>query len=332
MIARVLGPLASLRLTCAALALLALWVVADHTGPGVSRMWLAPPLSVLAVNLLAALVCNGRLRRSGGLLLFHVALLVVCVLASAGVLTEFEGRIELAEGQDFEGGNLHTLRSGPWSDAPPSALPITQGVIDVDFVQGLVRQQARSQFLLRGGQRRVVTDSEPLIIEGYRVAPSANKGFAVVLAWRGADGATSLGSLDMPSYPAMEWKQEQLWRTPAGESVQVRLMVPPRPSGDWTLRSLLSATAVTLRGDGRVVDLRPGETVRLRGGAVSLVAVRLWMGYRVTREPALAVLLAVAFVGAAALGWHVLRKHFAVSRPLTTGADPVTGPARALRG
>lgn len=330
-IVRPLRPLASLRLTSAALAVLALCVVASHTGAGLPRLWMALPLTLLALNLVAALVCNLRLRRSGGLVVFHAALLAVCLLWAANLLSEFEAHVELAEGQTYDGADLHVVRSGPWSGGGPRALNLEQGAIDVDFLRGLVRQQARSRLLLSAGQARVLSDTEPLQIGGYRFAPSANKGFAVVLAWRDGRGDVSMGSLNMPSYPALEWKQEQHWRTPAGEVVRVTLALPPRAPDAWSLRALLPAAVVSLHAAGGERVLPPGEAVPMRGGTLTLVAVRLWMGYRVTRQPVLPALLAVALVGVAALGWHVLRQHFPGARSLPAAPDDVAGVARALR-
>lgn len=88
--------LASLKLTCAALALLGVCVTAGQLEPAFGREWMALPLVVLALNLCAALACSAALRRRRALALFHVALFAVCVLAALGALTQYEGRVELS--------------------------------------------------------------------------------------------------------------------------------------------------------------------------------------------------------------------------------------------
>lgn len=202
------------------------------------------------------------------------------------------------------------MRNGRWQGASPRPLALEQGPVDVTFEQGLVRQRTRSQVYDASHQPRDITDGAPATIEGYRFSVSGNKGFAVVLLWRGDDGSEQLGSLNMPSYPAHEWKQTQAWRTPGAQPVQISLRLPRRSSQTWSLRALLPVAAVTLRAEDGEVTLQPGGSVALRGGTLRLVDVRLWMGYRVDRQPMLVPLLVCAFLGIGALGWHVMRGAF----------------------
>lgn len=308
----VIRTLASLKLTSAGLALLAIFVVASHADSPMDRQWISLPLGLLAVNLLAALLSDPRLQRSLPLALFHVALLAVLGLVAAGLLLEFEGRVELAEGQSFDWGGVQAVRRGAWYAAPSDSPALTQGPIDVQFEEGLVRQVTRSALLApeAHGGRHVVSDDAPLRLDGYKIATSANKGFAVVLHWRDDGGQAQLGSLNMPSYPAMEWKQAQQWRTPSGELVQVTLSLPARPAQRWNLRALLPAASVQMQSGEERRALRIGDSMHLRGGTLTLVAVRLWMGYRIDRQPTLPAMLYCALAGISALGWHVFRRHF----------------------
>lgn len=301
--------LASLRLTCAALALLAIAVLASQWRDGAGRAWLALPLVLLAVNLLAALVTRGALRRRPALALFHVALMGVCALGAIETVVEFEGRVEMVEGQTFDARDLQAVRGGLGGEPSLSARDIVQGPIDVAFERELSRQRTHST-LAAGGERHDVSDGAAVTLDGLRFAVSSNKGFALVLLWHGDDGTRQLGSVNLPSYPALEWKQEQAWRTPAGETLRLGLTPPPRPPQRWSLRALLPAAKATVRTDGGVRELQRNVPLRVQGGSLTLQDVRLWMGYRVDRQPLLGSMLVLALLGIGALAWHVLRVHF----------------------
>ena len=79
----VLKTLASLRLTMAGLAALIINSVAISQWPEASLPWVVLPLSVLAVNLFAALIVRHAFRQQAALLLFHVGLLAVVDAAQA---------------------------------------------------------------------------------------------------------------------------------------------------------------------------------------------------------------------------------------------------------
>jgi cytochrome c biogenesis protein len=93
-----LTTLASLKLTMAGLAVLIVNSFAISQWPDESLPWLVLPLSVLAINLFAALIVRHAFRHQAALLLFHVGLLAVLILVAAGVLVRFDGSVEVVEG------------------------------------------------------------------------------------------------------------------------------------------------------------------------------------------------------------------------------------------
>ena len=119
--------LASLRLTLLGMLGLALTVLATYRDPELATAWVALPLGVLAVNLLAALLVNPRFRTQAGLLVFHLCLLAVVVLSAVGLMTRFEGRLELTEGQAFTPGAVEIVSRGPWH-AVSTVAPTTTAV------------------------------------------------------------------------------------------------------------------------------------------------------------------------------------------------------------
>jgi cytochrome c biogenesis protein len=105
--------LASLRLTMVGLTGLIANSFAISQWPDASIPWLVLPLSLLAVNLFAALLVRAAFRQQAALLLFHVGLLVVLMLVAAGVLLRFDGSVELVEGEAFKASSV-TARSAGW--------------------------------------------------------------------------------------------------------------------------------------------------------------------------------------------------------------------------
>ncbi|MFN0318491.1 MAG: hypothetical protein ACKVQA_25990 [Burkholderiales bacterium] len=322
--------LASLKLAFAAMLLLAAVVLASHFEESVSRAWMAVPLAVLAVNLLAALLCNPRLRGQPGLALFHIALLLLCVLAGVETMTRLHGRIELAEGQTFSVQDIHVEEKGPWHPGGLHHLAFTQGPIDVEFAPGLVRQRARSQVRIgieepANGDEEL-TDDKALELGGYRFSVTPNKGFAAVLEWRGEDGGEFAGAVHLPSFPAREWKQEQRWTTPGGEHVVIALVLAKRPPREraWMLRSQLGGASIEIRTANISVKLQPGEAVKLRRGTLRLREIALWMGYRVDYQSLLPWMLWIALLGLCGLAWYVMgrfwRTNDAKSEGMMAGA------------
>lgn len=328
---------ASLRLTVAAMAALFASVFLACALDRVDKGWIVPPLVVLAVNLCAAVAVNRRIRDSAGLIVFHVALLAICLLAGVGVLTRMHGRIEMVEGTTFDPGEVQIIEQGFWHrwDAPSEAF--VQGLVEVDFASGLLRQQTRSRVAVRrdGNMHETeLSDTRPLKIAGYRISPTSNKGYALLLTWRDETGAETTGAVHMPSYPALEWKQEQGWRTPAGVEISFILKPPAQPLGDanWTLRADGAAANVTVVSRDRRTTLEPGEWLQLRGGSLRLEGVRLWLGYRIDHEPMTGWMLLVAILGIAGLSLHFYRRFWSPATRARANEEGNNAHALVARG
>lgn len=310
---RLAAPLASLRLTAAAMAALFAAVLLTCAFTLADRGWIVPPTALLALNLCAAVMVNRRIRGSPGLMVFHLALLALCLLTGAGVLTRMHARVEVVEGAVFDPEDAQIVEQGIWHRWRAQRGAFVQGPVEVTFASGLLRQHTRSRVAVPDGgrmQEADVTDTRPLKTGGYRFSPTSNKGYALVLTWRDDAGQEISGAVHMPSFPALEWKQEQEWRTPGGEDVAFTLKAPVRSAGDasWTLRSEGAAAEVAVIAQNRPIVLRPGEWQRLRGGALRLEGVRLWLGYRIDHESFLGWMLLAATLGIAGLSLHFYRR------------------------
>ena len=311
--------LASLRVTPFALLALAAGVLASYRDPGAPGWWMTLPLAVLAVNLAAALLVDARLRLRAPLLVFHVALLAVLLLAAAGELLRFSGRVELVEGTRLDPAAVLTDTKGVLHrDAWLDALQVEQGAFSVEYQPGMVPGRTRSELRIIDADQSPaafeIGNTQPLLEHGYRLHTTPNKGFAALLEWRGIDGTRDAGALHFPSFPLADWRQLNQWTAPGGAVFEFELLPAVRVPGDraYTLdsRTASDGAAVLVRDEaGRTLArLAPGQSAGLPGGELRLADIRMWMGYRVSYDPLLPWLLACGLVGATALGMHLWRR------------------------
>jgi len=311
--------MASLRVTPFALLALAIGVLASYRDPSAPGWWMTLPLALLALNLGAALLVDARLRLRAPLLVFHVALLTVLLLAVAGELLRFSGRVELVEGTRLDrGAVLADARGVLHRDAWLDALQVEQGPFSVEYQPGMVPGRTRSELrVLDDDGRRAafeIGNTQPLLEHGYRLHTTSNKGFAALLEWRDVDGLRVSGALHFPSFPLADWRQLNQWTAPGGAVFEFELLPALRVPGDraYTLdsRTASDGAVVLVRDDAghTLARLAPGQSASLPGGVLRLTGVRMWMGYRVSFDPLLPWLLACGLVGAAALGAHFWRR------------------------
>ena len=284
-----------------------------------SSNWVAVPLSLLAINLTAAILTNAAFRRQPALLAFHVLLFGVIVLWGAGALLQYDGHVELVEGEAFDARNVEVTDIGWLRKKRPESVRFTQGPIAVEYTASLIRQSTFSEVLL--GEDESYTsalrfgDRASMEIDGYRFSTSFNKGFAAVLQWSGANGEALLGTINFPSYPEYEWKQVNDWVTPGGERIIVNLLLPgpAKRDGKWRLQSSGPRFSIVVsRPDGTTRQLEEGDSLKLRGGVLTVRDLRMWMGYRIDANPMLLWALLSALLCVAALALHFGNKYWRV--------------------
>jgi ResB-like family len=296
------------------MALLAVAVGASVVQRGPVAWALTGALALLSAQLLLALVVHPALRRQAGLLVFHLGLLALVLAAAVGRLMALDGRFELTEGVPFEPVLLEA-QAGRWHRDGLARLQFRHAGFDIDYAPGRKRGPTRNRVEWTDAdgrpQRAVIGDHHPLVLGGYRLYTSPNKGFAPVLTWTPADGgAPQTGAIHLPSYPAHELKQSQDWRLPDGRTVWVHLPIDEAlidPAGPAQFRLPTQRTLVLRIGVGaaeRRIELAPGASAELGGGRVTYRELRTWMGYRVSYDPSLPWLLGAALLAAAGLAVH----------------------------
>lgn len=314
---RLLKKLASLRLTLVGMITLAVLAVVGSRNPDIGTGVTIWPIALLVFNLLAALLSNKVFRTQTGLLVFHVGMLLVFACIGLTVLTGYEGRVELVQGGAFDASQVTTMKQGSWHDHRLDDLEFFQKDVRVNYLPNFIRLDTNStiQYRTAAGEIREATtgDQRTVNINGYEIAATFNKGFAVLLHWTAEDGREALGSVHFPSYPSFDWKQVTTWTTPAGQTVEIELELE-EPVADirrsWTLgRTDLPFEVQIGRSGNAVATARNGESVALEGGTVRVEGLRMWMAYRISYLPYLSWLFVAAMLAIVGLAMHFGRRY-----------------------
>jgi cytochrome c biogenesis protein len=323
--ARLFAALASLKLTLAALVLLAVGVALAYNrqGEGEATWPLVLPLSLLAGNLAAAVATNRAFRRQAPLLVFHLALLAIIVLITLGRLTYLRGTAEVVTGGEFDG--LLTRDAGPWHSGRIDDLRFASEGFAIHYSPGLQRDATVNRVVWRDAaglpHRLEIGDQVPLVIGGYRFYTTSNKGFAPVFVWLPDDGQPVRGAVHLPGYPLHRYEQAQQWQLPGTtSSLWIMLafdevLLDPAKAGEFRLPE---AHRIVVRSDGERTELAPGGRLRLPGGTLIYQGLTSWMGYAVFYDWTMPWLLAACTLAVVALAWHFRDKYFA--RPWHGGA------------
>ena len=310
---RLVKALASLKLTLVGMVLLGLASIAIFRLEHNAAPWLAAPLLLLGLNLMAAVATNGVFRRNTPLLVFHLALITIVLLAAAGRLTYLNGAAEVTEGEAFSG--LKVSEAGPLHPWRIDRVRFINEGMEIEYTPGPVRVStvSRVRWLdAQGVERRgEARDNTPLVVLGYHFTVTPNKGFAPVLLWQPTVGAPVAGALHLPSYPTKAEAQTATWR-PGTVKDDIWLMLPINETlipADKASRFRLPTdqTLVVRQGEGRW-ELRPGERVQLPEGVLEYLELRTWMGYQVYYDWTVPWLLAASVVAVLSLGWYFWRK------------------------
>lgn len=323
---RWLGLLGSLRLTLAGFFFVAFGVLVAYFHESHASPWLVAALTLLAVNLLAAILTRPHFRRQKSLLVFHLALLTIIVLIAVGRLSYFSGQAEVVTGTEFAG-ELRVVEEGPWHRRGYDTLRFVNEGFTIAYGEGLYRLPTKNKVSWRESdgslQSRVIGDDVPLVLDGYRFYTTPNKGFALLFDWLQPGEEPIRGAVFLPSYPAKALEQARQWQLPGMQEpvwtmlqLDEEVLTPDQP-GEFVLpkdyrvvvRYRDQRIELPSVKDGRLTDRM--RVVEFPEGRMVYVGMRSWMGYKVTYDPTLRWLLATATLAVLALGWHFWRKFAA---------------------
>ena len=308
----------SLKLTLVILVALAAGIVVAYHSETRTTWTLVVPLALAALNLMAAVATNGVFRRQSALLVFHLALIAILLLVAAGRLSYFRGQIELTQGEEFNG-VPSSSEAGPWHWWRLDRVRFLNEGFRIEYAPGVRRGKTRNplRYLDESGRvaAAVIGDTDALVLHGYRIYTSSNKGFAPTFLWRPAGGGEpQVGSVHLPAYPVHEYRQAQEWQPP-GSAHKVWIMLqfdevildPEKPSEF----RLPQRHTLVVRVDGQRREILPGDEVQLPDGVLTYEGLRAWMGYSVFSDWTIHWLLAAGFIAVASLAWHFWSKFAA---------------------
>ena len=311
---RALLALASLKLTLAIIIILVAGIGVIYFS-NVRYVWaLAVPFTAFAVNLSAAVATNLVFRRQTALLVFHLALITIVLLIALGRMTYLKGRFELVEGDTFVG-RLLQEESGPWHSHRLDGIRLTNENFTISFFgpmqRGTTQNRVTWQSVDGGSGQSVIGDQYPLLLSGYRIYTTPNKGFAPVFRWRPDSGQEQTGTVHFPSYPRLQLQQVNDWQPPGSQTklwfmlqIDEVILSPDKPS---EFRIPNAHQLVVRVGESRRT-LKPGESLRLPEGELTYLGLRKWMGYEISYDFTLPWLLAAAILAVLSMIWHFWQK------------------------
>ena len=267
--------------------------------------WITPvwalPLGVFAISLLAAVATNPRFRRDIPLLGLHLGLLAFVVLVAFARLTYLDGGVTLTRGEQFSG-SLHIDRRGPLHFGAIENLRFA----NVGFTEAFddkARWEHTSARVRWWGERgashvAVIGDDRPLLLQGYRIYTTGNRGYAPIFRWQPAGGGEQLGSVQL-RYGAFNMANS--WQLPGGPEIWAMLDVPAgvelqRGQRRHNLGEAELPHRLVVRLGKRREVLLPGQALQLPQGRLTYLALDSWMGYRVVYDVSMHWMAAAAVV------------------------------------
>jgi len=305
----------SSRFSLVGMAMLGVGAALSYDNPVSTSIWvLVVPLFLLALNLLLAIIYNPAINRRFGLLMFHLGLLAVVILVAIGRLTYMEAHIELVDGATFDPDDVFDVRKGPLHRDTLDRIHFIQQGYKVDYRPGMKRGLTHNHILLAGDNGRwtpkEIGDDRPLLIQGYRIYSTSNKGFAPRLAWIADDGRVEVGNIHMPSYPLLYFRQANEWTPPGGEPVKFWLQLETGLTKDnaWVLDPRRAAGVLVVNSAGKRTELQAGQSIKLPGGTLQYQQLSSWMGFKVFYDPTLPWLFVSAILAVIGLMMHYWQK------------------------
>ena len=305
--------LGSLKFTLFALILFAASILFSFSGT-VSISWaISPPLFILAVNLIAAVVTNRLFRKETGLLIFHLALISLVIFAGLSRLTYMRGNVEVTEGLLFNSAQA-IVDAGPWHNSKLDSIRFVNEGFKINYDEGPIRRDTYNRITWfddnSAPHSQVIGDDHPFINNGYRFYTTSNKGFAPIFTWYPETGSEPItGSVNFPSYPAYHKEQSKVWKAPGGMEIMTKLLFdeviidPQKPSGF----RLPKDKSLFVQAGSKSMEMKPGDSFKLDElpkGTLVYREMRTWMGYSIFYDWTTTWMLASCGVALAGLLMH----------------------------
>ena len=284
-----------------------------------TELMLAPFL-LLVANIGAAIFSSARFRADLPLLLFHLCLVALVMLIGLARLVYMEGAATLSAGTAFEG-ELQLVQHGILHPGRVQDLRFANdGFNEQFFRRGTYRATYnRVRWMDGDGQwhQAEIGDDRPLILHGYRIYTTSNRGFAPLFHWLPAEGKDAsegvYGTVQLDDNPQETLAPSMKWELPGGIPARAILNIkkaeapsPRQEEADRYTAELEHTLTLTI-GDARH-ELKPGAQVVLPAGTLTYVRLESWMGYQISYDPTQPWIMGTILVGIASLIWFYWRR------------------------
>jgi hypothetical protein len=308
----VLKALASARLTLAFFLLMAAAALASVYYPEHITALVTPPLALLLVNLVAAILSVPRFRADLPLLLLHLTLLALVALMAAARLCYFKGAARLSAGAEFKGEYMQVDRGRLHGDGATGLRFANEGLREYAPAGGWPTTYNRVRWLDSAGLPHWtdIGNDRYLMLDGYRIYATSARGFEPLFEWRPTQGKPEMGTVAVPYTFAEDFPEGTTATLPGGKEVWIQLVSSEKRELDGAREDLGAhalAHTLTLRADDRRFEMKPGGSVELPGGRLTYLELGTWMIYRIVYDPTPPWMAASVLVGAASLLWFYAR-------------------------
>lgn len=275
--------------------------------------WIALPVILLTINLVAAIVYQPAFKRDPALLIFHVALAMLLPVALYGSLSGFKGHFELPEGANFQHQNITIRDQGLLHSYQLDNLVMHLVAMDATYIPGKRAQRLRAR-VIADDNEVVIAEHLPLIWRDYRIYVSKNIGFTGYFNFID-DYGQQLYGVNFPWLAGNQLRQanevnvfgEPFWLKLEGvegmldNDMQPIPFVPP------------ANTYVVFRQGDRRIELRLGDQVAVNGGTLVFRSIGGWQGFEISYDPAKRYLLSLSLIMCMAMVWYFWQRFTRVN-------------------
>lgn len=289
----------------------ALWIA---EGGGSPTTAMVVPLSLLVVNLSAAVLTHPRFRTDLPLLVFHLALVAFVGLLLAARMTYVDGMVPVTRGAVFNGAMVQ-VEHGPWHGDGLQKLRFSnEGFVDEYPANGnayLTYNKVRWWDADGRAHLAEIGDDRPLVIDGYRIYAN-RKGLAPRMLWKRDSGEIEFASMQFGSLEPDGWYAGNAWALPGGPEIWLGMQheferpLPGARRVDLGAADIDTPLVVRV-GDARH-ELHTGQALTLPDGTLTYVRLDAWMGYRIVYDPTTDWLMGTAALAVFSLIWFYLQR------------------------
>lgn len=220
------------------------------------------------------------------MLLFHFCLFITAAALLLSPHFRASGYFELAEGQTLTN-RFIMYEQGHFAKIAPDNWRLRQQNIHAEYKHADIGKTIHSQLMDdRNANAIDIGFMQAAHIDGYRIEPTGNMGYAAVLSHIDKHGKQTRGVVNFPGYPTQKI-QSNPFRAPTGKWININLEMehwPYQENHAWQL-DIPASASIRLKTEQTRFTLKSGESQQLPSGKLKLESIRRWLGYKISHDP-----------------------------------------------